>query len=886
MSFLKSRRGLASFVLALSLMGLALGLAFREAFVAGNVAFNNDGPMGAIQAFADDSGGVASGFWQNLNWVGSKELGASPNLMRLVFVLIGPRFLGDAGVVLFAKLFPPVALLILGLSAWFLLRQLKFQPFVCALGGVAAALNSNALSYACWGLPSKALTMASTLLAIAVLQGDRSGWRGWVRHALAGFAVGLGVMDGADVGAILSLYVAAYVAFESWYEPGPVGTRVLRGGARLALVAGCAVFIATHSLSTLVGTQIQGVAGMAQDARTRAQQWDAATGWSYPKLEVVRFLVPGIFGYRMDSPDGGAYWGSVGSEGSPPRFSGSGEYAGLLVLVGAVWVGLRIWSRKGTSPFSSPERRQVLFWSVAAVVSLLLAFGRYAPFYRMVYSLPYFSTVRIPMKFLHPFALCLVVLFGYALQAWWRQYLEPSVRKQATLSEHLAVWWRSVGGFDRVWSRLLVAAIVFGVLGAIFYSGSRASLLTALKAAPPMVDTVEMVVGASIREVWISVGLLVLVGAGWLLLASGWFHGDRSRQAIGFLGAVLIVDLLRANAPWVIYYDYRLRYQSNAVIDHLRQKPSEYRVTSFVDPRRAGLLAGGPGNEAWPYLQKLWLENHFQYFRIQSLDLIQAPRLPVLDGEYINHFNPTSAETYRHAARRWELTGTRYLLTSRGMEAQLNQAFDPERRRFREVMPFAFIPRPGAPPDLGRTLEAKLDNFMAVVSTNGTMALLEFTGALPRAKLYHQWQTLPDNEATLARLRDSDFDPQQSVVLTGEDPGKPPGVGEGEVTVVRYTAKAIELSAKTSAAAVLLLNERWHPDWQVTVDGTPAKLLRANHLMRGVAVAAGEHRIVFRFVPPANTIYVSFAAIGIGLGLSGLLIADSAKARSRPTPKV
>ena len=225
------------------------------------------------------------------------------------------------------------------------------------------------------------------------------------------------------MGAILSLYVAAYVAFESWYETGPVTTRLIRGVARLALVAGCAGFIATHSLSTLVGTQIQGVAGMAQDARTRTQQWDAATGWSYPKLEVVRFLVPGIFGYRMDTPGGGAYWGSVGSEGSPPRFSGSGEYAGLLVLMGALWVTLRIWSRRGTSPFSAPERRQVLFWSGAAMVSLLLAFGRYAPFYRLVYSLPYFSTIRIPMKFLHPFALCLVVLFGYALQAWWRQYL-------------------------------------------------------------------------------------------------------------------------------------------------------------------------------------------------------------------------------------------------------------------------------------------------------------------------------------------------------------------------------------------------------------------------------------------------------------------------------
>jgi uncharacterized membrane protein YfhO len=74
-------------------------------------------------------------------------------------------------------------------------------------------------------------------------------------------------------------------------------------------------------------------------------------------------------------------------------------------------------------------------------------------------------------------------------------------------------------------------------------------------------------------------------------------------------------------------------------------------------------------------------------------------------------------------------------------------------------------------------------------------------------------------------------------------------------------------------------------DWRVTVDGAPAKLLRANYLMRGVAVPAGEHRVIFRFVPPANTIYFSLAAIGIGLVLGGILIADSARSRSIPPAK-
>jgi len=66
---------------------------------------------------------------------------------------------------------------------------------------------------------------------------------------------------------------------------------------------------------------------------------------------------------------------------------------------------------------------------------------------------------------------------------------------------------------------------------------------------------------------------------------------------------------------------------------------------------------------------------------------------------------------------------------------------------------------------------------------------------------------------------------------------------------------------------VLLLNDKYDPNWQVLVDGKAAPLLRCNYIMRGVYLEPGEHAIEFHFKPSVNALYVSLSAIGLGLVL-------------------
>lgn len=849
---------------ALALVGVILLALFHAVLLPGQVLFANDAPLGRLVAQADIVWSNFQAYWVSLDWIGINLPSGAPSFTPLSYALLGP--------VAFAKFHVPLSLLVLGLSAWFFCRRMGFGRPTAALVALAAALNSNMLSYACWGLPGKAVALAFVLFALGLLATDEAGWKRWARVSLAGLCVGITVIEGADVGAILSLYVAAFVGWSTLSKATRSPAEIVSGALRLALVALCAGWLAAHALSTLIGTQIIGVSGMQQKQETRDQRWEFATWGSYPKVETLRFAVPGIFGYRMDTPEGGAYWGSFGGGTPNSRFSGSGEYVGVLVLLVAS-LGVVTSLRRDKSPFSIHERKQVWFWSVVALGSLLLAFGKFAPFYQLFFSLPYFSTIRLPVKFLHGMNLAVWVLFAYGLEALARGGLAAGKVRLGSMKNQFATWNTAAVPGERRWVFGALAALGLAIFAAVIYSSS-ASSLAAYIAKIEFSQSQPADAAFSIREVWLAilvfaVSLLVVIGA-----VIGWF-GDRATAAWWLLGGILVVDLYRANTPWVKHYDYVTRYQSNPVIDLLKDKPWEQRVTAFLDPRRAAPLVGGDAAGSWVFLQKEWLEHHFQYFKIQSLDIDQMSRTPELEEAYFgalslmaNQNNPTLV------ARLWQLTNTRYVLGSKDVVDQLNQMLDPVQKRLRVKMPFALGLKPGAKPPAPTTPIADVVQLLtATPAEQGPYAVLEFTGALPRAKFYTDWQSGLSDSNTLETLRSPGFDPSQQVLLAKPVDGIVPATNAppGEASIVSHAPKQVVVKTKSAAAGVLLLNDRWHQDWQVTVDGQPAPLLRANFIMRGVAVAAGEHTVEFRFNPPHGTLWVSLSAIGVGLVLVGLL---------------
>lgn len=843
------RAGTRGFVWTLVLLGGLLALLFSSVFQANQVLFANDGPLAANAAACRAFPAGFRGIWQDLNWLGGSGGSGFPDLTYLCLWLLQP--------VGFAKFYTPITLLTLGLSAWLFFRRSGFRPAVCLLGSLAAMLNSDFFSYACWGLGTLPLAVAAWFLTLAALiSGPRVGWgRATI---LGGLALGMAIMEGFDNGAIFSIYVAAYVMYQAWGERGSSTRRLAWGAVRTAVIAVCAAVLAAQVLTTLIGTQIKGVVGMEEPQKSSRERWDFATQWSLPKVETLGILVPGLFGYRMDTPDGGNYWGAVGQtpgwethHQGIPRHSGAGFYGGILVLLLAAWAIAQA-LRKTDSPFTPGERRTIRFWAWAALISLLFSFGRYAPFYQFVFALPYFSTIRNPIKFLHPLSVALVVLFGYGLQGLFRLGLEAPAEKLASLRAHWKSWWATARPADRRWTRLALGWVIASMVGGLIYAGSSSEMSHYLQGVGFQQELADTIFHASLAAVgWYLLFLIVAVGLVALVQCRA-FAGPRAKWALLLLGVVLVFDLMRADAPWVVHYDYKEKLATNPLFDLLRDRPYLRRVAvpNFEMP---------PQLAFFPNIVNEWEQHQFQYYNVQALEFTQLPRVP---RDYAAFNKAVGSQ----AVRLFELTNTRYLLSLAGYLDVINSTWDPQLRRFHVHTWFT----------LTNTLSGEIT---VVTNTTGPFALIEYAGALPRASLYSHWQVTTNDAETLTNLASPAFDPARTVLVDQPTPA-PPSLLPTNATPVEflhYTPKDILLSTRSDRPGVLLLIDRFDPDWHVSVDGQPAPLLRCNFVNRGVFLTAGPHQVEFRYEPSIAMFYVSLGAVLGGLALAGWVGLSSGK---------
>lgn len=906
------------------IVAVPLLLLFVRALLPGYVQFNNDGPLSQQvnykPAYSYD------GTWLDLNWFGFKGGAVTPCITAALAVLLGP--------VIFSKTYAIISLFLVGLGAWYLFRELGFNKLVCVLGGMAAALNSDFVATACWGVASQPIGFALGYTAMGLVANLKD--RPWLRTILAGLCVGLNVIEAADIGAIFSVCVGSWVVAHAFSEGGSIIQRAGRGALRFVLVAGFAGFIATSAITVLVGTVVKGVVGTAQDDKTKAIRWAEATQWSLPKREFVSLFVPGFYGFRMDTPmqlpawqqksfADGAYWGFVGrgvdwdhflasdkKAGLPGNFLRYGMgcgYAGMLVWLAAAWAAVQ--SFRKNLFFSRGQRLLIWFWLLTMVVAMGLMFGRHAPFYAWFYQLPYVSTIRNPAKFLHVFSWALIIVAGYGLHGLTTLYLDRAVASGKGVLETFSSWWRKESGFDKKWVIGMFAVVGLAFVAWIGYGANRPKVEAYIAelnqyanlqqtGKPEPAGAAEAATGTfnfTLRQIrWAFVSLTVSVGL-LALLVSGSFAGARAHTAGIILGVVLLIDLGWQAQPWVVAQNWKARYvqaADNPVINLLKAKPYEHRV-SRIPERTMALVQNQRLEQLEGMFQSVygseWTQHIFPYHNIQTFNIVQLPRRPVEYDAFELASQFVSQETLYRAARRLELSGTDYIVGAAPLVSLLNQAYDPEQQRFKPVMLFEFYQERQGGPILTRT------------NQTGPFALMKFSGALPRAKLYTDWQvanydtnsaawldsfrkmfssesqlifdSLTTNDiATVELMTRKSFDPAKTVLLAEPLGVAPPtNAAPGTVEFVSYEPKRIVLKAKATAPSVLLLNDKYDPNWKVTIDGQPAPLLRCNYLVRGVALpAAGEHTIEFSFKLPLGPTYVTVAALVLGIGLSLYLV--------------
>src|SRR5215471_4134893 len=97
------------------LLFVILAVLLCNDFIPDNIFFSNDGPLGRQVAECHRLPDRLFGCWPDLNSVGTREGNLSPGISSGLELIVGPFW--------YAKLYVPVALMILVLAAWCCFRQ-------------------------------------------------------------------------------------------------------------------------------------------------------------------------------------------------------------------------------------------------------------------------------------------------------------------------------------------------------------------------------------------------------------------------------------------------------------------------------------------------------------------------------------------------------------------------------------------------------------------------------------------------------------------------------------------------------------------------------------------------------------------------------------------
>ena len=553
--------------------------------------------------------GLFQGFWRDMPLLG--RVGHHPPTWHFLLLSLLPVHLFFNWIyglnLLLASLF---------LIAW--LRRKGVGTLPALLGALVALWMGNNLTLLHPGHLEK---FGVVLFACATLWGIEQSVskRSLPSAVFTGGCVAMMFMHQGDVALFFGLPLGLYLLLElrtNRVTPKKMLTRVILPMAiPLALMSVEAYHHAMriHVQDTQVMTEAD------PDAR-----WAFATQWSQPPRELPGFVLPGFYGWYSGHPEA-PYHGTTGrsaawdTEGTGfPNFMQESPYLGFLAFALAV-LGICLRPRDPT----------VRFWAGAALLTLLLSFGKYTPVYALFYRLPLVPLLRNPNKFLQAFQLATGILAAYGLQA-----LLTSLPARPRTGLHFAR--------------------VLGICGGLFLLGGLLTtpddpLLLHAFSTTPWADVATQLVEQQQRA-WGGAAIMTLLAAA-AIWAAVWAANKypASPRTPPLLGCALLflvsVDAQRLSRHYIQPFQTRFLTQ-NALADFL-----ENRLESSKSHRRVTTL-----DQSGIY--NLLITHLFHYRRIPVTNITAAPRL---DRGYTRYL-----ETHSHdPIREWREFGVQFVLMDR-----------------------------------------------------------------------------------------------------------------------------------------------------------------------------------------------------------------------------
>lgn len=485
------------------------------------------------------------------------------------------------------------------------------------------------------------------------------------------------------------------------------------------------------------------------------------------------------------------------------------------------------------------------FWSVVALIGVLLSLGRYVePLARALHHVPLIGHFRSPNRHWLEVVFAVAVLAGFAVDRLLRA-------EQADLQKTLV---RSA----QVASGVLVALVV-SVGGVVLWRKTAAENF-----------------------------LLKLRDMNWV--KPGFFQQGSAEFYVPMLTALVLGTVLLA----FLAAQQRARWFVLLFVALL----ADYQLYAYF----------APINNDEPRLEKLLGQAMPPALAAQQSErapLRYAQMLNPLAGE----FNPFWLYGHELATGYDPILNTRYKTFSGFDEAgrsYLPSVLQPQDRtldllnvRFILVAP-NFLTPPATPEAAGLTDAARWRAWPndSSVKWYKDMPVYENLRALPRAWLVGKVQPIQNGYDQLRLIRGEmkdtqgqPFDPRQTALLEPDSAAQPwavalaqaqpPAVpGQAQILARRNDRLLIETDA--AQASLLVLSEMAYPGWRARVDGQDVEWRRVNYMLCGVPVGAGKHQVEFVYQPDIVK-YGALVSVTSALGLLSLVVWESWRRRRAVT---
>ncbi len=694
--------------------------------------------------------------------------------------------------------------LLAGLFAYLLARHFKIGKTASLLVGLAYSFSPQIIVLVDVGHGSK--LMGIVYLPLLWLLMDRLRLKpSYGRAAALGAVYAVEILAlhpqiAAYGGMMMGLYIIYYGidAFinKGWKNWGKTTLLWLGSlGLSLALSAVLWVSVLDYARYSIRGSGSGGIAGGGVD-------WAYATGWSFHPLESLSYIFPAWFGFA-----GGTYWGTVGTPDGTP-FTQNPMYFGVIVLILAILAVVML------------PKKQWGFPLTLAIVAWVLSFGRHLPFlYGTLYHiLPFFNKFRAPVMGQVLLLLAASLLAGFGLQ----KLIDRSGEDVKTPLTEKIFW--AIGGLALIKALLLqvnpglIRWFYMGYAHLIQPNANPQTLEAAMQLAIPDATRIYMFIAIFCA----GVALLMHKKISWLLIAT---------LAIG----ITVVDLWVVNAKLVSFQPGRIEaelFRAEGVVKKLQKEPGKFRVHALDKSypgvfwqRERGIQSNtDPAN----WLSYFGIESTTGYFGAKPAPFQQLMNVSSLDAR-----PPYSWLLLMTRPEILDALNVRYILTTIPLDLAFNE-----------------LEKQGVSKPVRDAKEYRLMITPREVKPGAGAFVYLNPGELPRARLMGEYRVIGDFDSTLFEMMNGEWDPKRETLLNHEPAMQISSENDGSVGITRYQNEFIRMEASLDSPKLLVLADAYYPSgWIATIDGEPTEILRADGVLRAVAVPAGDHTIEFRFKP-------------------------------------